>query len=301
MPPSAPAPERLLQRLEWQVIRRLDGTLQGDYRGLFYGFGLDLADLREYQPGDDVRRIDWNVTARLGTPYVRQFIEDREITAWFLLDLSPSMDLGTTGALKRDRLVDFVTVLARLLTRRGNRVGAILYDSRVEWVIPPGGGRLHVLRLINDLLRQPRLPAAPMTDLGVLLQAALNMIRRRSLVFVVSDFLSAPGWEAPLRLLGRRHEVLAVRLWDPGEEELPDIGMVLMQDAETGEQLTVDTGDPLFRERYREVVRRRRAELAAAFRGAHTDVLSLSTQEDMVRVIADFVARRKQQKRFRRA
>jgi uncharacterized protein (DUF58 family) len=300
MPPSTSTPERLLQRLEWQVIRRLDGTLQGDYRGLFYGFGLDLADLREYQPGDDIRRMDWNVTARLGTPYVRQFIEDREITAWFLLDLSPSMDLGTADNLKRDRLVDFVAVLVRLLTRRGNRVGAILYDSRVEWVIPPGGGRLHVLRLINELQRQPQLSAAPLTDLGALLEAALSMIRRRSLVFVVSDFYTAPGWEGPLRLLSRRHEVLAVRLWDPGEEDLPDLGMVLMQDAETGEQLTVDTEDPRFRERYREVVRQHRTELAAAFRGAHVDVLSLSTQDDLARVIADFVARRKQQKRFRR-
>src|SRR5450759_3070496 len=125
------SPERVLQRLDWQVIRRLDGILQGDYRSLFYGQGLDLADIREYQFGDDIRRIDWNVTARLNSPYVRQYTEDREITAWFLLDLSPSVDFGTVQMLKRTMLIDFVATLARVLTRHGNRVGAILYDSHV--------------------------------------------------------------------------------------------------------------------------------------------------------------------------
>jgi uncharacterized protein (DUF58 family) len=296
---QAPAtPERILQRLDWQVIRRLDGILQGDYRTLFYGYGLDLADLREYQPGDDIRYIDWNVTARLDTPYIRQYHEDREVTAWFLLDLSPSVDFGTVNSLKRDRLIDFVTVLARLLTRHGNRVGAVLYDSHVERVIPASGGRLHVLRLINDLLRQPRLSTAPLTDLNVLIETGFRMIRRRSLVFVISDFISAPGWERPLTLLNRRHEVLAVRLWDPSETELPDIGMVLMQDAETGEQLWLDTHDHRFRQRFDEVAKRRQAALNAAFRAAGVDVLSLSTEDDLVRAIVQFAAQRKQRKQI---
>ncbi len=299
--PRAPStPERILQRLDWQVIRRLDGILQGDYRSLFRGFGLDLADLREYQPGDDIRHIDWNVTARLGTPYIRQFIEDRDIAAWFLLDLSPSVDFGTTHSLKRECLVDFVGLLARLLTRRGNRAGAILYDRCIERVIPARGGRLHVLRLINDVLSQPRLPFAPFTDLSVLLEGALRMIKRRSLIFVISDFISAPGWEKPLRLLSHRHEVLAVRLWDPAEYDLPPVGLVLMQDAETGEQLFVDTADPRFRQRFAEVVRRRQAALEASLRRAHVDLLSLSTEDDLARVIAEFTARRKQQKLMRR-
>jgi uncharacterized protein (DUF58 family) len=189
--------------------------------------------------------------------------------------------------------------LARLLTRRGNRVGAILYDSRVERVIPARGGRLHVLRLIHDLLQQPPLPAAPYTDLGVLLRAALHTIVRRSLIFVVSDFYSAPGWERPLRLLSQRHEVLAVRLSDPREDELPDVGMVLLQDAETGEQLYVDTGDPRFRERLREVGEQRRAALDAALRHARVDALSLSTEEDLVRALVAFAARRKQRRLVR--
>src|SRR5262245_31644338 len=162
---SASTPERILQRLDWQVIRRLDGLLQGDYRSLFYGYGVDFADLREYQPEDDIRYIDWNVTARMDTPYVRQYVEDREITAWFLLDLSPSMDFGQIESLKRTVLIDFVTTFARLLTRHGNRIGAIFYGSRVERTIPARGGRLQVLRLVNDLLKQPRLAQTPFTNL----------------------------------------------------------------------------------------------------------------------------------------
>lgn len=289
-------PDRILQRLDWQVIRRLDGILQGDYRSLFYGFGVDLADLREYQYEDDIRLIDWNVTARVGTPYVRQYIEDREITAWFLLDLSPSVDFGTVQTLKRNLLIDFVTVMARLLTRHGNRVGAIFYGSKVERVIPAAGGKLQVLRLTNDLLKQPQLPRAPMTNLATLLEAAHRSIRRRSLVFVISDFYSTPGWERPLNLLTERHEVLGVRLWDPREMDLPDIGMVVMEDAETGEQLYVDTHDRKFRQRFHDIVKRREDDLNAAFRQARMDVLPVSTEDDLVHSIVQFAGLRKQRK-----
>src|SRR5512142_2254811 len=174
---SAPTPERILQRLDWEVIRRLDGLLQGDYRSLFYGYGVDFADLREYQPEDDIRYIDWNVTARMDSPYVRQYIEDREITAWFLLDFSPSIDFGGAQVQKRTMLVDFVATMARLLTRHGNRVGAIVYGSRVERTIPARSGRVQVLRMINDLLKQPCLERAPFTDLTPLIESGLNAIR----------------------------------------------------------------------------------------------------------------------------
>ncbi len=172
MSTATSTPERILQRLDWQVIRRLDGLLQGDYRSLFYGYGVDFADLREYQPEDDVRYIDWNVTARMNSPYVRKYVEDREITAWFLLDLSPSMDFGTVQGmnLKRTILIDFVTTMARVLTRHGNRVGAMFYDSRIELTIPARSGRNQVLRLIDDMLKQPRLTKAPFTDLTPLLE-----------------------------------------------------------------------------------------------------------------------------------
>jgi uncharacterized protein (DUF58 family) len=295
-PRSASTPERILQRLDWHVIRRLDGQLQGDYRTLFYGYGVDFADLREYQPEDDVRYIDWNVTARMNTPYVRQYVEDREITAWFLLDLSPSVDFGTLQSLKRTVLIDFVATLARLLTRHGNRVGAVFYGSRVERTIPARGGRMQVLRLVNDLLKQPRLPKAPFTNLTPLLEAGLHAIKRRSLIFIISDFISAPGWERPLNVLSQRHEVLAVRLWDPREVELPDIGPIIMEDAETGEQLYVDTHDKTFRWRFQEAAQRREAALSESFKRAGVDGLSLSTEEDLVRAIVRF-ARLRQQRR----
>lgn len=295
---SSSTPERVLQRLEWRVIRRLDGILQGDYRTIFHGHGLDLADLREYQLDDDIRYIDWNVTARMDTPYVRQYLEDREVTAWLLLDVSPSVDFGTVHTLKRNLLVDFTTVMARLLTRHGNRVGAIFYGSQVQQVIPPASGRLQVLRITNDLMRQPKLPRSPMTDMGALLESAYQTITRRSLVFVVSDFFSAPGWERPLQMLSRRHEVLAIRLIDPRETELPDIGMVVMEDAETGEQLYVDTHDKRFRERFQDAARRRETELNAAFRRGQIDVLTLSTEEDLVRSLVRFALMRKQRKQL---
>lgn len=296
-PGGAPAPERILQRLDWQVVRRLDGLLQGDYRSLFYGAGVDFADLREYQPGDDTRAIDWNVTARLETPYVRQYTEDREVSAWFLLDLSPSMEFGGVAAQKRTVLIDLVTTLARLLTRRGNRVGAIVYGSGVERTLPARGGRVQVLRLADELLRRPPAARGPMTDLGALLEAGLRVLRRRALVFVVSDFISAPGWERPLRLLTRRHELLAVRVWDPRELELPDVGPIIMEDAETGEQLYVDTHDRRFRERFRAAALRREAELRAALKAAGVDELALSTEEDLVRAIVRFAALRQQRRR----
>jgi uncharacterized protein (DUF58 family) len=295
-PTAARTPERILQRLDWQVIRHLDGLLQGDYRSLFYGYGVDFADLREYQPGDDVRYIDWNVTARLATPYIRQYVEDREVTAWFLLDLSPSMDFGSAQSLKRAVLIDCVATLARLLTRHGNRVGAIFYGGRVEKTIPAASGRLHVLRLINDLLRQPQLPRAPFTDLSPLIEAGLYAIRRRTLVFIVSDFISAPGWDRALRLLNQRHEVIAIRLWDPREMELPDAGPLILEDAETGEQLYVDTRDKTFRKRFEEEGRRREAALQETFKRAGVDTLTLSTDEDLVRAIVRFATLRQQRR-----
>lgn len=294
---SAPTPERILQRLDWQVIRRLDGLLQGDYRSLFYGYGVDFADLREYQPGDDIRYIDWNVTARMDTPYIRQYMEDREVTAWFLLDLSPSMDFGTLQSLKRWVLIDFVATLARLLTRHGNRIGAVFYGDRIERTIPARGGRIQVLRLINDLLREPELPRSSFTNLGPMLEAGLHGIKQRALVFVVSDFITSPGWERMLSLLNRRHEVIAVRVWDPREIDIPDIGPIIMQDAETGEHLYVDTHDRKFRQRFREAARQREAVLNEVFKRAGVDVLSVSTEEDLVRAIMRFAALREQRQR----
>lgn len=255
--------------------------------------------MREYQPGDDVRYIDWSVTARMDSPYVRQYAEDREINAWFLLDLSPSVDFGTvaTDREKRTVLVDFVTTLARLLTRRGNRVGAVFYGSRVEHTIPARGGRVQVLRLVNDLLAHPRLASAPFTDLGPLLTAGHQAIKRRSMVFVISDFISVPGWERQLNLLNQRHEVLAVRLVDPREIALPDVGPLIMEDAETGEKLYVDTRDRGFRARFEAAAQTREAAIGDAFKRAGVEALSLSTDEDLVRAIVRMARLRRARRR----
>jgi uncharacterized protein (DUF58 family) len=293
MSPSARSPERILERLEWTVLRRLDGLLQGDYRTLFRGFGLDLADLREYQYHDDVRYIDWNVTARLSTPYVREYHEDREVTAWFLLDLSPSVDFGSRDVKKRTVSIDFVTVLARLLSRHGNRVGAIFYGERMDNVIAARSGRRHVLHILSRMLARPELPRSAATNLEDFLRAASDIVKRRSLVFVVSDFISAPGWAKPLSYFARRHEVVAIRLYDPLERELPDLGLFVIQDAETGEQLFVDSHDRGFRKRFAEAAAQRETELRTAFRQAGVDALELSTDDDLVDSILRFADLRK--------
>jgi uncharacterized protein (DUF58 family) len=292
---SAATPERVLRRLEWRVIRRLDGRLQGDYRTLFHGVGIDFADLRDYEHGDDVRHIDWNVTARMDTPYVRTYLEDREMTAWLLLDRSPSMDFGPTDRSKELVLIELATALARLLTRGGNRVGAILYNNAIERTIPPRGGRNQVLRLTHQLL-QPAIPTGTATDLTDLVRAAANTIRRRSVVVIVSDFISEPGWERPLSLLAQRHELTAIRLLDPREHELPDAGLIVVEDAETGELLSVDTSDPEFRRRFHDVAEARQAELQAAVRRAGVDLHEVSTQDDLVRALVRIVEFRRRKK-----
>jgi uncharacterized protein (DUF58 family) len=286
-------PEDVLRSLDWHVVRRLDGILQGDYRSLFYGAGLDFSDLREYVLEDDFRNIDWNVTARMNVPYVRQYVADREITAWFLLDLSPSMAFGATQRQKETVLIDFVATMARLLTRAGNKVASIFYNNEIERTIPPKGGSVQVLRLINDMLVREPSQADSLTDLSPLIEAALNSIKRRSVIFLISDFISVPGWERHLNHLSRKHDLIPVRLWDPREVELPEVGVLLLQDSESGSQLTVDTRDKKFRRRFMEAAEQRELELKQTFKHAGVEAMDLSTEEDMVRAILRFATLRK--------
>ncbi|MCC6814253.1 MAG: DUF58 domain-containing protein [Rubrivivax sp.] len=299
--PAAADTEALLRRLEWTVLRRLDGVLQGDVRTLMRGSGLDLADLREYQAHDDVRHIDWNVTARLQTPHVRVYTEDREMAAWFLLDLSPSVDFGSGQRLKREVLAEFVAVLARLLTRHGNRVGALLYGARVEQVIPARASRRHVLHLLHAIGHRPA-PAptaeAGTTRLAELLRAAGHLVHRRATLFVVSDFISAPGWEQPLAQLASRHDVVAVRLLDPLERALPDLGLMTLRDAESGEQMLVDTHDAGFRQRFAALAARHEDELRQTLARAGVDALELSTEGALTDAIVRFVELRRQRARL---
>jgi uncharacterized protein (DUF58 family) len=305
---EAEANDQLLRRLEWQVVRRLDGLLQGDYRTLWRGAGIDLADLREYQHHDDVRHIDWNVTARLQTPYVRQFLEDRDLTAWFVLDVSGSVDFGSGDTTKLAVATGLVATLARLLMRHGNRVGALLYSNRVEVVMPPRSTRLQVLELLQRMRApRPRSQATgtaidnTATNLADLLRAASGVINRRSLVFMVSDFISQPGWQQPLARLAQRHELVAVRLWDPLEMALPegdDLGLLTVQDAETGEQLFIDAGDPGFRERYAQHAQAQEEAVLQGLLGSGADVLELATDDDLLQSMMRFVDLRRQRVRL---
>ncbi|MFN8559742.1 MAG: DUF58 domain-containing protein [Dehalococcoidia bacterium] len=288
-----PEAERILHRLDWRIVRRLDGLLQGDYRSLFTGHGLDLAEVREYQPQDDVRYMDWNVTARMGTPYVRQYLEDREITAWLLLDLSGSVEFGTASPISaswwsispgrwRGCLPATATASARCCT------------GGVDHVLPAGGGRRQIPALLHLLTTARRPRSSGPTDLTAVLDRAAQTICRRSLVFVVSDFIAAPGWDAPLRRLTQRHEVVAVWLRDPREEDLPDVGPLVLEDAETGEQLYVDTHDKRFRRRFRALARERQERLTQIFARHGIDVLTLSTDRDVLGELARFALRRRE-------
>jgi len=299
--PASPDPQKVLRRLEWTVIKRLDGQLQGDYRSLFRGAGLVLADLREYQSHDDVRHIDWNVTARMQTPYVREHQEDREVAAWFLVDMSGSVHFGSGAVSKRQLAAEAVTVLARLLSQHGNRVGIMLFSGtqvRAEVLVPARSGRRHLLHVLQLMLSD--LPAAgtrptagATTDLRVLLSQAQAVIRRRASIFLVSDFITQPDWHAPLSQLARRHEVVAIRLRDRLEQEIPNVGLLLMQDAETGEQLLVDGNDAGFRARFAHIAAERENLLRQGLTRAGVDCLELTTDEPLDQAILRFTQLRK--------
>lgn len=288
--------EVLLKRLEWTTIRRLDGVLQGDYRTLFRGSGLDFADLREYESYDDVRHIDWNVTARTGTPHVRVFTEDREMAAWFVMDLSASADFGSGERRKRDVANELTITLARLLTGHGNRVGALIYGGGdaggLDKMLPTGSGRRHVLQLAHELLAHHAKKGQQETQLAHLLDAAGHVIKRRSTVFVISDFFSAPGWAKSLQQLARRHDVVAVRLSDPLELKLPDMGLITLRDAETGETQLVDCS-PSFRKRFQEIAADKEAQLRESLADAQVDTLELSTKDDIADALIRFAALRR--------
>jgi uncharacterized protein (DUF58 family) len=303
------ATERLLLRLEWRVIRRLEGRVQGSYRTVRQGTGFDLAGLRYYVEGDDARRIDWNSTARLGEPISRVFNEERELTVWLVLDCSPSMAVGPPGRGKRDVLAELTLLLGLLFNRSGNRIGALLYDPPLSGplrggkgarqaaprarVVPPGSGRRHVLRIGAELQRAAsgaRDAGGATTDLAVMLETIAKLARRRSLIVVISDFIGDGEWTAPLRRLARRHEVVALRVTDVADDELPAAGLIVIEDAETGEQLVIDSADPLLRARLDAGVTARDASLAAGMRQAGVPLHRIGTDSDLGRSLIEVVS-----------
>jgi uncharacterized protein (DUF58 family) len=288
--PVRSAQERLLLRLEWRVIRRLDGRLAGGYRTAHRGTGTDLAGLREYVEGDDARYIDWNVTARVNEPQLRVFHEDRELTVWLVLDRSASMTVGAPGRGKHDVLSELALVLARLLGRGGNRVGALLYDTGAVRTVPPGTGRRHTLRIGAELARSAGAGRGGTTDLAAMLDAVAKLAKRRALIVVISDFIGVGDWERSLLRLVPRHEVVALRVTDAADDELPDAGFVLVEDAETGEQLLIDSGDPLLRARIGTLAGERDARLAAGMRRAGVPVHRVGTEADLASTLIEVVA-----------
>ena len=301
------APERLLARLEWRVVRRLDGRLAGGYRTAHRGTGTDLVGLREYVEGDDARHIDWNVTARLNEPQLRVFTEDRELTVWLVLDRSASMTVGAPGRGKDDMLSELALVLARLFGRGGSRVGALLYDTGAVRTVPPGTGRRHALRIGAELARtadggRPRAGQYSAgryrgtTDLAAMLDAAAKLARRRALIVVISDFIGDGDWGRSLLRLVPRHEVVALRVIDAADDELPNVGLVVVEDAETGEQLVIDSGDPLLRARLRAGVEERDARLDAGMRRAGVPIHRIGTDADLATALIEVVASTKRRR-----
>ena len=283
------APDRLLLQLEWRIVRRLDGRLQGGYRTPRRGRGLDLHGLRPYVEGDDARHIDWNVTARLNEPQVREFNEDRELTTWLVLDRSASMVVGRLGRAKQDVLVELTLILARLLGRSGNRVGAILYDTGAIRIVPPGSGRGHALRIGHELDRGPGSRAAATTDLAAMLDHVASLARR-CLVVVISDFIGTGEWQRPLFQLSHRNEVVALRIVDGADDALPEAGLIVVEDAETGEQILLDSADPWFRAKFRDGVGERDAQLQSGMRRAGVPLHRVDTGSDLVETLLEVIA-----------
>ena len=285
--------ERVLRRLELDVTRRLDGLLHGDHRGLRAGEGIEPGEARLYAPGDDVRRIDWAVTARTGEPHVRPAVADHELVAWVVADLSASLDFGTARCEKRDLAVAATAAVAFLTSRAGNRVGALVLDADGTHVVPARGGGDPSRALVHRVMAAPRGDGRGRTDLAAALREVDRLATRRGLVAVVSDWLAPAGWERSLRVLARRHDVLAVEVVDPRELELPDVGVLTVVDPETGDRLEVQTSDADLRRRYAAAAGDQRERIRRLIRGAGADHVVLRTDRDWLLDLVRFVERRR--------
>ncbi len=286
-------PDEILRRLELTITHRLDGLLQGNYLGLVPGHGSELGETRGYVAGDDVRRIDWNVTARMQSPHIRQTIADRELETWVVVDRSPSIDFGTADCEKSDLVLAATGAVGFLTNHTGNRIGAVLVQPGGDKVIPARGGRQHLMTLLHAVIADQR-TAQGTAELGAALTRLATTVRHRGLVVVVSDFLDAEGWQKPLRTLAVRHEVLAVEVLDPRELELPNVGMLSLVDPESGQLMHVDTSRSRTRDAYATAAATQRAEIAAQIKSAGADHLQLRTDRDWVRDLVRFVALRRQ-------
>ncbi|WP_375498732.1 DUF58 domain-containing protein [uncultured Jatrophihabitans sp.] len=292
--------DALLRRLELTVRNKLDGLLQGNYLGLVPGPGSEAGESRQYVPGDDVRRMDWAVTARTTVPHMRQTVADRELETWLVVDLSPSMDFGTGRAEKRELVLAAITAVVELTVRGGNRVGAVVGNGSQSYVIPALGGHAHARHLIRRIADTPRVTDGATDQLGRLLEQLRRPQRRRGLVAVISDFVEAGApeapltWERPLRALAARHQLLGIEIVDPRELELAATGLVTFVDTETGRQLEVQTDDRGVRERYAAAAQQQRTRIATGLRHCGAAHLQLRTDRDWVSDVVRFVITRRQ-------
>ncbi|GHO83724.1 hypothetical protein KSZ_17300 [Dictyobacter formicarum] len=295
LPQSAPS-HQLLRRLDWHLLRPLASSLGGSERSPFLGPGVEFSEIRAYQPGDDIRFIDWNISARSEQPMLREAYVERAADVWFLLDLSASTRWGTADCLKLDRALEFMTLAGQLLNRAGNRLGALLFAVKPVAIIPPAVGQLHLQRLlvrVRQLQQLDEQPGAGTTDLVAALTKAQAVMRRRALVIIISDFLAAAGWQGALGKLTQRHEVIAVRLLDPREGCLPDVGLVTLEDPETGQQLFVDTTDARLRDRFMQAARQQTEQLRADLVKCGAELLQISTDEEAIGSLIRFLQARR--------
>jgi uncharacterized protein (DUF58 family) len=295
---ATPRVESTLRRLELDVFRRLDGLLQGDHLGLVPAPGSEAGESREYTAGDDVRRMDWAVTARTTIPHVRDTIADRELETWVVVDRSASLDFGTAQFEKRDLALAMVAAVGFLTSRVGNRVGALVLGNDKMSVVPARGGREAMLALLHQIDAMPRAEQAraPADDLHAALRRTAKLARKRGLIVVISDFLSDANWQPALRALAVRHDVLAVEILDPREVELPPVGLVTLVDTETGRRVEVQTASPRIRERFAEAAARQRARIANEIRVSGAEHVVLRTDRDWLLDLARFVSTRKRRR-----
>jgi len=281
-------PKELAKKIRFIQIytsKAVNDVLAGEYHSVFKGRGMEFDEVREYAPGDDIRSIDWNVTARTGHPYVKRYVEERELTVLFVVDLSASGSFGTKSQLKNEVAAELCALLAFSAIKNNDKVGLIVFTDEIELYIPPKKGVSHVLRVIRDLLNFE--PRRQRTDIKQALDFMGRVTPRRAVVFLVSDFQAA-GYEKRLRIASRRHDLIAVSLKDPRESALPAAGLIELEDAETGERLLVDTGNAKVRRRYETLAREREDKLAASFRSMAIDQIPVVTGEDYVRDLVKF-------------
>ena len=284
-----------MRRARWPVLRRLGFHPGGDEQSRFRGVGIEYSDVREYQAGDDPRSIEWNITARSDRPYVRESLPDRGLDAWMLIDVTRSLDWGTARCLKRQLGLEFAAAVGQLLIARGNRMGALLFDERVRAIVPPLSGRTALLRLIARVEREAQDPASS-TNLGRALTEAGRLIRKPSLVIVITDFMTADGWQRPLSSLAMRHEVIAAWVTDPRERDIPDVGVVTFEDPESGQQILVDTGDARLRLRFESAADTQREAIRTDLQRARAAIAELSTVADLVPQLVRFIKQREAQR-----